>query len=148
MSTVNRFIFYNISDLNDYNYDQYLQTRGETVFGACSVVYNEKYFGRNVDAPFDDTVQAMVRVPAAEGRFASIGVGNIYSESESLSVRLNELSYVMNDGINENGVAVCWNVYDKINAEAHGGFIPDAGTKPGKPDLSLVAVVRYVLDNA
>ncbi len=134
--------------LNDYNYNQYLQNRGERVFGACSVVYNENYFGRNFDFPFDDTVQAMVRVPAAEGRFASIGIGDIYSQRDNLSVRLNVLSYVMNDGINENGVAVCWNVYDQINAKAHGGFIPDAGTNPGKPELSLVAVVRYVLDNA
>lgn len=134
--------------LTDYNYQQYMQSRRSIGLGACSAVWNDSYFGRNYDFFLDNSKQAVVKVPSAEGRFSSIGIGCLYYEGADLPETLNVLSYTTVDGINENGVAITINVCTKEDAEAHGGYIPADGLNPGKPDLSVIAVVRYVLDNA
>lgn len=140
--------------LIDYNYEDYVEARGGTAFvpsgsiPACSAVCNDKYFGRNTDLFYNDDVQAVTRTPSAEGRFASISVGYLRSDITDFTQRLNALTYTALDGINENGVAVNCNMYDQPNTASHGGFISIEGTNPGKPTVSLPAVVRYVLDNA
>ncbi len=140
--------------LTDYNYGDYVKARKGSAYGidgsapACSAVCNNKYFGRNLDLTYDASVQAVTRVPAAKGRFASISVGYLRSDIKDFTQKLNALSYTVFDGINENGVAVNCNMYDQPNTETHGGYIKPEGTNPGKPTLSLPAVVRYVLDNA
>ncbi|MCQ2362178.1 MAG: autotransporter domain-containing protein [Acidaminococcaceae bacterium] len=134
--------------LTDYNYQQYLQSRRTIGMGACSAVWNDSYFGRNYDFFLDNSQQAVVKVPSAEGRFSSIGIGCLYYEGADLPETLNALSYTTVDGINENGVAITINVCTREDAEAHGGYISAGGTNPGKPELSGIAVVRDVLDNA
>lgn len=140
--------------LSDYNYADYVKARKGSAFGiggsapVCSAVCNNKYFGRNTDLFYNGDVQAVTRVPAAKDRFASISVGYLRSDIKDFTQKLNALSYTVLDGINENGVAVNCNMYDQPNTETHGGYIKPEGTNPGKPTLSLPAVVRYVLDNA
>lgn len=140
--------------LTDYNYKDYVKARKGSAYGidggapACSAVCNDRYFGRNTDLTYDDSVLAVTRTPAGKGRFASISVGFLRSDIKDITQKLNALSYTVLDGINENGVAVNCNMYDQPNTETHGGYIKSEGTNPGKPTLSLPAVVRYVLDNA
>lgn len=115
---------------------------------ACSAVRNGKYFGRNFDWYYDKSVEFIMHVPAAEGRFASVGVvGGLpmmkakLVESGKDSEYYAMLPYLTVDGINENGVTVSMNVvpndFPNTNIKGNGG-----------PTITTLMVPRYILDNA
>ncbi|MBQ0034257.1 MAG: linear amide C-N hydrolase [Bacteroidales bacterium] len=116
--------------------------------GACSAIRNGNCFGRNFDWYFDQSVEFIVRVPHAEGRYASVGIaGGIVNftsavvESAAESPYYDALPYITLDGINENGVCCCINIVPSD--------LPHTDNCcPGGDSLTMLMVPRYVLDRA
>ena len=133
--------------------DQYCDTIPNGIIASigsdfnCSAVRNGNYYGRNLDFFINETAEAVVHVPAKEGRHASVGVGSISQCTDSDYAKglspdlLNLLPWMMLDGINDAGLFCNVNVAPY----ADGGDQP--GTNPGKPDLYSVFMVRALLDN-
>lgn len=116
--------------------------------GACSVVRNGNFIGRNLDFLYNETAEFVIQVPAAPGRYASIGVSScdffltkeiVDSQKDSPYIEL--IPYFTTDGVNDQGV------YISINMAPTGDSGYTTGTNPGAQTLSASMVVRYVLDN-
>ena len=118
------------------------------VAGYCSAVHNGNFVGRNLDYFVNDMPMFAVHMSRIEGvRFASLGIGSAQMHEDDVTNGLYTCEYSMPplgifDGINENGVVIEENVVplDDVGALE--------GTNPGKPDLHIVYVPRYVLDHA
>lgn len=115
--------------------------------GGCSVVRNGDFVGRNLDFYYVDMAEFVLRVPAAPGRYASIGVASCMlditdrvAQEETDSPLFDLLPYLTVDGINECGV------YCSINMVPH-DCGTTLGTRPGAPSLFSSMLVRWVLDN-
>lgn len=117
--------------------------------GACSAVRYGDQMLHNLDWYYSHLAEFMVHTPAADGRYASIGMcGNLPGLTDDF-VRSGEqsdlyrlLPFVMADGMNEYGVMACMNVVPSTGP--HGRT---TGTNPGKPDLCGLMLVRHVLDS-
>lgn len=139
---------------DEYDYDEYASQRpvswAKRNFG-CTSVRNGQYVGRNFDFYYNETPEFVVHVPAAEGRFASVGVA--YPFTAKYYEDMGEYEYTALpwntiDGINQNGVTINVNMCPIKDLLLH---ISGGGTHPEKNkyvDLNISAVVRYVLDNA
>lgn len=116
---------------------------------ACTVARNGNIVGRNYDYLYADMAEFIIRVPAAEGRYASIGLsGSVFelspdaTENDPDGVYFDILPYTTVDGINEKGV------FCEVNLVKGDDDWLTTGTNPGA-ELSLYSsqLVRYVLDN-
>ena len=82
-----------------------------TAGAACSVVRNGQIIGRNLDFFYDEMAEIIVRVPAAPGRYASIGVSscnpnltaNVIDSGQNTPY-YEAVPYFVTDGVNEKGV--------------------------------------------
>lgn len=114
--------------------------------GACSAVRRGGKLYRNYDWTFDSAAEFVVRMSAAEGRHASVGVASLgaaLTEDEVMSgvysPKYRALPGMTLDGINDAGV-VC-----EINV--------DGGPKTGwhgdadEGGIHILAAVRWVLDH-
>ena len=117
---------------------------------ACSSVHNGDYFGRNFDYTYSDASSIVVHVPASDKRYASVGVaGSVilwtpeYIEALMTDEDFALLPFATLDGINEKGVGINSNVAPVYDLEK-----PTTGTNPGKMNLPMEFVPRYVLDHA
>lgn len=116
------------------------------VAGYCSAVHNGNFVGRNLDYFVNDMPTFVVHVAASgTNRFASVGIGSARLHNADVAEYTAEYSLPplgIFDGINENGVVIEENVvpFDDVGALE--------GTNPGKPDLHIVYVPRYILDHA
>lgn len=116
------------------------------VAGYCSAVHNGNFVGRNLDYFVNDMPTFVVHVAASgTNRFASVGIGSAQLHNADVAEYTAEYSLPplgIFDGINECGVVIEENVVpiDDVGALE--------GTNPGKPDLHIVYVPRYVLDHA
>lgn len=118
---------------------------------GCSAVHVGDYYGRNLDLGFSENSDIVIHVPAKEGRYASVGVALIVDESwtpEYVEAGLSEedftlLPFVTQDGVNEKGVGVNCNYAPVQDLETF-----TTGTNPGKMDLPLSFIPRFILDNA
>lgn len=116
------------------------------VAGYCSAVHNGNFVGRNLDYFVNDMPTFVVHVAASgTNRFASVGIGSAQLHNADVAEYTAEYSLPplgIFDGINENGVVIEENVVpiDDVGALE--------GTNPGKPDLHIVYVPRYILDHA
>lgn len=117
---------------------------------ACSSVRNGNVYGRNYDWYYDDKCSFIVRTPAAEERFAVLGVsGSVPSLTKSLvetngySDMFRYMPFLLLDGINEKGV-VC-----SINVVPKGDKGITTGTTPAveyREKVNQITLVRYILD--
>lgn len=143
----------------DYDPDYSLQNRKDTLAdftvssspsGGCSAVREGNYVGRNLDLPYGNFSDVIVHVPAADGRYASVGsfctlqsfTGESLSKKDMNETLFNLIPISICDGINEKGVVCEMNV---VPAKDIG---LTTGTNPGKPVVNMGNVVRFVLDNA
>jgi len=117
--------------------------------GACTAVRSGEIVARNYDFLYSDIAEFVIRVSAAPGRYASIGVaGPLFeltdkkAESDPNSIYYDILPYLTVDGINEKGVLCEVNMVETESDYTTTGTNPDA-------DVTLYAsqVVRYVLDH-
>ena len=118
--------------------------------GACTSVRNGRYYGRNLDYYVNECPDLVITTLAGKDRFASIGTSADFPLCTKKAIdegTLSELNYAaaayyMNDGINENGVAINSNVVPAGECDH------TTGTNPGAPTIVTNGVVRYVLDHA
>lgn len=136
----------------DYDYADYKDNLVKShYYGkfACSSVHNGRYFGRNFDFFYNDVPQYVIHVPAAEGRYASMGLAYPFAfklESDMDEQDWKVLPWHMLDGVNEKGVGVNINVCPINDLES---YIAPEGTNPkAKVEVDMLTVVRYLLDNA
>lgn len=117
-------------------------------YGACSVVRNGNYIGRNYDYTYNDLPEFVTYVKAKQGRYASLSIACDFSihEKDLIDGKISDdaLSKIPNftlDGINEKGVYCSINVV-ALETDATGG------TNPNGEPLYVWCVPRFVLDNA
>ena len=143
--------FYEVTyyDYDDSAMDAYAEVlkKNPTEVG-CSAVANENYHAHNFDYTYCDMVTLLVKVPASENRYASIGVAGWKKDWTPAVIEqgLDEAStafvpYCVVDGINEKGVAASTNVV----LESQIGFT--TGTNPGAKNVLYMCLVREVLDH-
>ena len=105
--------------------------------GGCSGLRSGNFHGRNMDWTIDNKNYYLVRVSAAEGRFASLGIAmGYFGDDKAL------LPWTMMDGVNSEGVVV------QVNVVPTGDRGLTVSTNPGAPRLGAMMVVRYLLDRA
>lgn len=104
--------------------------------GACSVVRNGDFVGRNLDYYYCDMAETVIHVPAAPGRYASVGVASCLTDFTPDLIKkppdshyFDVIPYTVVDGINERGV------YCSVN------LVPfdcgaTTGTNPGEDTTS------------
>lgn len=130
--------------------ERYMKTLRNVSHGAaCTVIRHGNIVGRNYDYLYSEMAEFVIHVPAAEGRYASIGVvSSIFeltpevTEKDPYGQYFDILPYVTADGLNEKGV------YCSVNM-VHGEHrYVTTGTNPSA-NVSLYAgmAVRYVLDH-
>lgn len=112
---------------------------------ACSAVRRGGKLFRNYDWTFDNASEFVVRMSAAEGRHASVGVaslGSALTEDEVMSgvytPKYRALPGMTLDGINDAGVVAEINVDGGPKTGWHG---------TGANAIHILAAVRWVLDN-
>ena len=110
----------------------------------CTSCRNGNFIGRNFDWAYDDVDECVMRVPAAEGRLASVGVASWFfpkwmQDLFDVDEFLPELTM---DGVNEKGVAI------NVNVVPAGDNGETTGTNFGAKRLCAGFAVRTVLDNA
>lgn len=116
---------------------------------ACVAVAGAGLSGHNYDAPYDDTAEFIVKTPARNGRYGSVGMAIIPGvltasmmdageETDDLKDALEVLPFFTVDGMNDAGVTVMMN------------HMPDEDTDQLSDDSGMCALfaVRYVLDHA
>lgn len=135
----------------DYDYAEYKSAIIELIempkFG-CSGVHNGNYFGRNFDFFYNELPEYVIHVPKAKGRYASVGLAYCFDMKLKKDMTEREwqmLPWTMLDGVNEKGVGASINVCPVEDLKF---YMSDEGTNPGKEEVDIVTVVRYVLDRA
>ncbi|MDO4488975.1 MAG: carcinine hydrolase/isopenicillin-N N-acyltransferase family protein, partial [Eubacteriales bacterium] len=151
----------NVTKLTDYlyevtmdDYEQYYDVAMERIkkrfnIGGCSSVQNGKIRGRNYDWTYDNASSFVVRVPAAEGRHASVGIAAAAALTEEQilagedKAAILSKAYTTLDGVNDAGLAININV---VNYEEKGKF--KMRTEDPSDDIFPIFVIRKVLDQA
>lgn len=130
----------------DYTVDENLQTISEAESFGCSSVRNGNFYGRNFDYIYNDTPEFIVKVSATKTRHASIGVATHFGlREDKINTYDKQLELIPNltlDGINDCGVICSHNVVKIENN------YKVTGTNPGAPNLHMMFIPRFVLDNA
>lgn len=133
-------------ELDDYSFNAMPDEDSAVFTFGCSSVRCGDLYGRNLDLGYCEIPEFVIRVNAAENRFASIGVcaepEAVCDVSKMDEDTLFAMPCVTNDGINENGVIISENV---VIAEGVDGM---SGTAPGKEKVHSSRIVRYLLDRA
>jgi len=119
--------------------------------GACTSVRSGNWVGRNLDWYYDNAAGFIIRVTAEGKRHASVAfadgitpltkaVVDAYIAGGDRPEQFDFLPYATTDGVNDCGVYVNSNIvtldYGTID-----------NTNPGKPDMFVLNVSRYILDN-
>lgn len=133
-------------EMDDYRFDALPEDGSQLFTMGCTGIRKGNMFGRNLDLGYCEIPEFVVRLSAAEGRFASIGLcANptiTCNVAEMTEAELLSMPDVTNDGINENGVIVSENVVDATGVDSM------SGTAPGKEQIHSSRIVRYLLDRA
>ena len=121
-----------------------LTNRIRRLSALCTSCRTGNFIGRNFDWAYDDVEECVMRVPAADGRFASIGIASRFFPEPWQSIFGVEdfLPELTMDGINEKGVAI------NVNVVPAGDNGATTGTNPGGERLCAGFAVRHVLDVA
>lgn len=141
------------SDLDYFAACDYMKKRYGVIDmkpAGCSAVRNGRFYGRNLDYYVNECADLVITMKAGEDRFASIGTSADFPPVTKQAIdegTLSDMDYAaaafyMNDGVNENGVAINSNVVPAGECEH------TSGTKPGATTIVSNGVVRYVLDHA
>ncbi|MDO4988513.1 MAG: linear amide C-N hydrolase [Synergistes sp.] len=135
-----------------YDYDYMLKDGygNAKYLAGCSCVKVGNYLGRNFDFVAGDAAEIVVRTTAKKDRYASVGMvgGLMWLTSDFMESGLDEdakkiVPLLLLDGINEKGLVVEINCVNTIDV---GGMTTH--TNPGKPEISQLCVVKYLLDHA
>ena len=117
--------------------------------GACSAIRVGNYAGGNLDWYYGEEVEFIVKTPAVDGRYATIGVAHSlpkmtkdFVDSGEYSDDYKALPFMVNSAMNTCGV------YAKTNVVWAGDKGTTTGTNPGKPDICQLLIPRYVCDYA
>lgn len=135
----------------DYDYAEYQAAIKKVINPpkfACSGAHNGNYFGRNFDFCYNDIPQYVIHVPKAKGRYASMGLAYCFDmklKEDMTDEEWQMLPWTMLDGVNEKGVGISINVCPVADLPF---YMPEEGTNPGKEEVDIATVVRYVLDKA
>ncbi|MBQ0002095.1 MAG: linear amide C-N hydrolase [Treponema sp.] len=140
---------YDINFLNVKN-EGVISYAGEFAEYGCSAIRHGNYLGRNLDLFYGEHCEVIVKVPAKDGRYASIGtlcgmktMTDKYLAKGKIDKNLEAVvPLIVCDGINEKGLVVEVNVVPAADI----GFT--TGTNPSKPVLNMPCVARTLLDNA
>lgn len=132
----------------DYGYKYFNNNDVIAVFGACSGIRAGDIFARNYDWLYDNAVEFIVRVPAIEGRHASIGVSSMNEKftpnimaDKPIKSYAKAIPFLTLDGMNDAGLTVSTNV---VPAGDKGHT-----TEQDNPTrIYNLMVVRYLLDHA
>lgn len=136
---------------NTYNYEdaeEYFKNAFPVPFGACSSVIKGDFYGRNYDWYYDRTASFELFTTANQGRHATMGHSAIpmitdeIANSGSYNPYYAILPFYTLDGVNDHHVGC------NLNVLPVGDKAKTVGTNPGKPDMCLLMVVRYILDYA
>lgn len=127
-----------------------IASAGEFLNYGCSAIRQGNYLGRNLDLVWGEHCEIVIKVPAKEGRYASIGtlcgmksLTDSYLKAGKIDKDIEMMApLTICDGINEKGLVVEVNVVPAADI----GFT--TGTNPGKPILNMPCVARTLLDNA
>lgn len=119
--------------------------------GQCSAVRHNDWFGRNYDWLYNNAVEFMVRVPAVEGRHASIGMACVPEtlldretvESGTFVSAYRILPFFTLDGVNDRGLTCSMNV-----VPSESDMAPTTGTNKDAEDLCAISIPRFLLDRA
>lgn len=139
-----------MTEFSDHNYD-YAEKIAERQMpiGGCSAIVKDNLIGRNYDWNYDNRVSFIVKTPAKNGRYASIGIASGPSDLTPSLVDLGyfregylEIPFLMLDGVNSQ------DLFAEINVVPSGDKGKTTGTHPGKPDLFAPLAIRYILDYA
>ncbi|MBQ0033630.1 MAG: amidohydrolase family protein, partial [bacterium] len=116
----------------------------ENPSALCTSCRTGNFIGRNFDWAYDDVEECVMRVPAAERRFASIGIASRFFPEPWQTIFGVEdfLPELTMDGINEKGVAI------NVNVVPAGDNGATTGTNPNGERLCAGFAVRHVLDAA
>lgn len=133
----------------DYNTGKEYYSKYEPALGACSVIRKGNYIGRNFDWKYDENVDIYVKTNSTMGRHAShsvIHASNIITEALMNSGVWNDIfeviPFMTSDGQNDAGV------FCEINVVPAGDKGRTTGTNPGKEDMCILMLVRFILDYA
>ncbi len=114
----------------------------------CTSCRNNEFIGRNFDWSYDDVDELVIRVPAVEGRHASIGVASKFFPQflQDMIGGVDDIIPMLTmDGVNDQGVAINVNVV-MGDPEVSGDT---TGTNPTVSNSVCAGfIVRYILDNA
>lgn len=135
----------------DYEYaKQKLDASQDVNVGACSSVQKGNFYGRKYDWLYDNTAEFIVRTPAKDGRYATIGVGGFSADlteevvsSDTPSESYKIVPFKIVDGINEKGLVCNINVVPVQKGET-------TGTTPlleERERICNLMLPRYILDN-
>lgn len=134
----------------DYAFAQeYFKKHCQTASG-CTIVRNGNYVGRSLDAAFNYLADIVVKVTAADGRRASIGVAsqipgltNTSIKTDTYNEMFSVVPFFVVDGINDAGVVVGINTTYDAAGKTTGTHAVDASAVT----LCALQLPRYVLDN-
>lgn len=137
------------TDYEPSGFLEFLNSIDQIAFGgACSVVRNGDFVGRNLDYYYCEMAETVIHVPAAPGRYASVGVASCLTDFTPEFIEKNPdshffdvIPYAVVDGVNEKGV------YCSVNLVSF-DCGATTGTNPGADTLCATMVVRFVLDHA
>lgn len=135
-------------DQADYDYaDQYFKSQ-PVQLGGCSSFKQGRFYARNYDWYYNNTLEFVIRTKRSAGRCATLGVAanpKITTGTSDIYDNYRILPFLTLDGINEYGVCVSSNV----TPANENGFIPTTGTIPSvetRKEICMIALPRYILD--
>lgn len=150
-----------LTKITDYLYDtvfeDYDYAKGaeyllkyKPALGGCSSVQYGALRGRNYDWYYDESIECVVHVPAAENRHASLGIAaasritNDMAQTGAYDPEIYELiPFTTLDGINDAGLCININV---VNYGEMGAYT--MRTETTEDDVCCVMIPRLVLDRA
>lgn len=117
-------------------------------YAACSSVRKGNFYGRNYDWTYNNDASFVIKRKATQGKFANIGIASgLIKEELANSGKYDELytyvPFLMQDGINENGVVCNINLLPKNDKKSETN-----NTNPGGRTVPILGLIRWILDEA
>lgn len=134
----------------DYGFaSRYFTQRRDYDLGSCSSVRSGKWYGRNFDWTYDESVEFIIRNKATLKSYPSIGIaGGIPN------IKLNEfdelyliLPFLTRDAMNSQGVVASMNVVPKDESVVTDAFYVGDDHLTIKKELCALMLVRFIVDN-
>ena len=136
-------------EFNKWNYSLAKEAEKQFMGGRGSTVRNGNLIGRNFDYSYTPYTAFIIKCNGYNGRFSSIGMTSCvppmtkdFMDNMEYDENFQLLPFFTTDGVNEKGV------FCELNLLHQGDNGITTGTNPGKSNLCMTTVVRYILDYA